>query len=159
MYLPTFTIYVAKLVPVTYVISDANGVVFTSDPINAGVGTTITTLPSSLQRAFCSYSAINHTVVEGDNIVNVTVSYELPFETDTDKLYYATLRGHYVYYDVTNNDVRTNQSSNEHTDAYKWSFYGNPYTGIKVKNAVTGTYLDNTSSPVKLTESGYAWTI
>jgi len=155
----SISVTVVEGAPVTYVISDANGVVFTSDPIIAGVGTTITTLPASLQRAFCSYSAINHTVVEGENTINVTVSYDLPFETGTDKLYYAKLRGHYVYYDATNNDVRTNQSSNEHTDAYKWSFSGNPYDGIKVKNAKTGTYLDNTSSTVQLTESGYAWTI
>lgn len=159
LYLPSFIIYVAKPAPVTYVISDANGVVFTSDPIIAGVGTTITTLPSSLQRAFCSYSAINHTVVEGENTINVTVSYDLPFETGTDKLYYAKLRGHYVYYDATNNDVRTNQSSNEHTDAYKWSFSGNPYDGIKVKNCEAAKYLDNTSNTVQLTEDGYAWTI
>lgn len=155
----SISVTVVEGAPVTYVISDANGVVFTSDPIIAGIGTTITALPTSLQRAFCSYSAINHTVVEGENTINVTVSYDLPFETGTDKLYYAKLRGHYVYYDATNNDVRTNQSSNEHTDAYKWSFSGNPYDGIKVKNAKTGTYLDNTSSTVQLTESGYAWTI
>jgi len=155
----SISVTVVEGAPVTYVISDANDVVFTSDPIIAGIGTTITALPTSLQRAFCSYSAINHTVVEGENTINVTVTYDLPFETGTDKLYYATLRGHYVYYDETNNDVRTNQSSKENTDAYQWSFYGNPYSGIKVKNAKTGTYLDNTSSTVQLTESGYAWTI
>ena len=144
---------------VKYVISDASGVVLETDFAPVTVGDVITSLPNNLQRAFCSYSEINHTIEAGENIINVTVTYDLPFETGTDKLYYAKLRGHYVYYDETNNDVRTNQSSKENTDAYQWSFYGNPYSGIKVKNAKTGTYLDNTSSTVQLTESGYAWTI
>lgn len=144
---------------VKYVISDASGVVLETDFTPVMVGDVITSLPNNLQRAFCSYSEINHTIVAGENTINVTVTYDLPFETGTDKLYYAKLRGHYVYYDETNNDVRTNQSSKENTDAYQWSFYGNPYSGIKVKNAKTGTYLDNTSSTVQLTESGYAWTI
>ena len=89
----------------------------------------------------------------------VTVTYNLPFESGTGKLYYAKLRNHYAYYDATNNDVRTNQSSKENTDNYRWSFSGNPYSGIKMKNEATGTYLDNTSSTVQLTEGGYAWTI
>ncbi|MBQ7661925.1 MAG: hypothetical protein IJS48_00955, partial [Prevotella sp.] len=151
--------YFHPSVSVTYVISDENGVVFTSEAIATSVGETITALPSNLQRPFCSYSEINQTMVAGENTVNVTVTYDLPFEVGTDKLYYATLRGHYVYYSADNSDVRTNQSSKENTDAYKWSFEGNPYDGIKVKNAASGTYLTNTASTVQLTEDGFAWTI
>ena len=144
---------------VTYIISDASGVVFNSGESPANVGETITSLPDEMKRAFCTYSAINTTIVEGANTINVTVNYDLPFETGTGKLYYAKLRNHYVYYDATNTDVRANQSSKENTDAYRWSFYGKPYSGIKVKNAATGTYLDNTSSSVQLSAEGYAWTI
>lgn len=144
---------------VQYIISDTNGVVYTSEALPATIGETITELPSDMQRVFCSYSTINKTLVSGSNTINVTVTYDLPFEVGTGKLYYATLRGHYVYYNAANNDVRTDQSSKENTDAYKWSFSGNPYTGIKVKNEATGTYLDNTSNTVQLTIGGYAWTI
>ena len=144
---------------VKYVISDADGVVLQTEPVPATVGETITALPSEFQRAFCTYSAINSPLVAGENTINVTVSYNLPFETGTDKLYYAKLRNHYVYYDATNTDVRANQTSKENTNAYRWSFYGNPYSGIKVKNAETGTYLDNTSSTVQLSAEGYGWTI
>ena len=143
-----------------YVISEANGdIVYQTEPAPATIGETITALPSDLQRDFCTYSTINHTIVTGENTINVTVTYDLPFETGTGKLYFATLRGHYVYYDATNSDVRTNQSSKENADAYKWSFSGNPYDGIKVKSEATGTYLDNTATTVQLTEDGYAWTI
>ena len=144
---------------VQYVISDANGVVFTSEELPATPGETITELPSAYQRDFCSYSAINQTMVAGENTVNVTVTYDLPFEVGTGKKYLATLRGHYVYYDETNSDVRTNQSSKEYNDNYYWSFYGNPYSGIKMKNAATETYLDNTSTTVQLSAEGYSWTI
>ena len=146
---------------VTYIISDASGVVYTSEAIPTTIGTTVTAVPDDLQRPFCSYSAINHTVVNGANTVNVTVTYDAPFDAalNTGKLYYAKLRSHYVYYDATNTDVRANQSSKETTDAYKWSFYGNPYQGVKVKNAATGTYLDNTATTVQLTQDGYAWTL
>lgn len=144
---------------VTYVISDANGVVFTSDPFSATPGETVTELPAAVKRDYCSYSAINQTMAEGENTVNVTVSYNLPFESGTGKLYYAKLRNHYAYYDATNSDVRTNQSSKENTDNYRWSFSGNPYSGIKMKNEAAGTYLDNTSNTVQLTAGGYAWTI
>ena len=146
---------------VTYVLSDANGVIYTSDAIPSTPGAVITALPDELKRPFCSYSAINQTLANGENTINVTVTYDAPFDAalNTDKLYYATLRNHYVYYDATNNDVRTNQTSKETTDAYKWSFYGNPYDGIKVKNAATGTYLDNTATTVQLTATGYAWTL
>lgn len=144
---------------VTYVISDASGVVFTSDPIATTPGETVTELPTVMKRDYCSYSAINQTMAAGDNTVNVTVSYNLPFESGTGKLYYAKLRNHYAYYDATNNDVRTNQSSKENTDNYRWSFSGNPYSGIKMKNEAAGTYLDNTSNTVQLTAGGYGWTI
>jgi len=146
---------------VTYVLSDANGVIYTSEAIPGAIGATITAVPTDLQRPFCNYSAVNKTLVNGANTVNVTVTYDAPFDEalNTGKLYYAKLRGHYVYYNATNTDVRTNQSTKEATDAYKWSFYGNPYDGIKVKNAATGTYLDNTETTVQLTAEGYAWTL
>ena len=142
---------------VKYIISDATGVILTSDAISTNVGETITALPSNLQRAFCSYSEINHTVTAGENTINVTVTYGMPFEEG--KWYYMTLRGHNVYYSSAANDVRTNQSGKEETQAYQWGFSGTPYTGIKVQNRQTGTYLTNTASTVQLTESGFAWTL
>lgn len=146
---------------VIYTLSDANGVLYTSEEIPATPGATITALPDEMKRPFCNYSAINQTLVNGINNINVTVTYAAPFTDafNTGKLFYAKLRNHYAYYDATNSDVRTNQTSKETTDAYKWSFEGNPYDGIKVKNAATGTYLDNTETTVQLSATGYAWTL
>jgi hypothetical protein len=156
LYLPTFTIYVAKAVPVTYVISDANGVVFTSDPINAGVGTTITTLPASLQRDYCNYTVPSTVVEDGDNTINVTVDYTLPFTPSTSfsdaVWYYATLRGKYLRADDSAKDGSgrySTNSTNEHTDAYKWAFFGNPYSNFYIanKNQGEGKYLYAGTNP------------
>ncbi len=146
LYLPTFTIYVVKSVPVTYVISDANGVVFTSDPINAGVGTTITTLPASLQRDYCNYTVPSTVVAEEGNTINVTVDYTLPFTLSTSfsdaVWYYATIRDtKYLRADDSAKDgsgrYQTN-STNEKTDVYKWAFFGNPYSNFYIANKGQG---------------------
>ena len=156
LYLPTFTIYVAKPAPVTYVISDANGVVFTSDPIIAGVGTTITTLPASLQRDYCNYTVPSTVVAEGGNTINVTVNYTLPFTPSTSfsdaVWYYATLRGKYLRADDSAKDGNGRYSTNtenEHTDAYKWAFFGNPYSNFYIanKNQGEGKYLYAGTNP------------
>lgn len=117
-------------------------------------------------RAFCTYTyytdvactdEITSTVFGGTTTVYALANVNLPFSAD--KYYYMKLRNHYVYYDETNDYVRTNQTTMEKTDAYRWSFSGDPYNGIKVKNKQTGTYLDNTDGNVQLSAGGYAWRI
>lgn len=120
---------------VTYVISDASGVIYTSDPLGATAGETITTLPSSLQRPYCTYSVTSTTIVSGENTVPVTLTaYTPPFTVSSDfasaTWYYATLRGKQLRADESAKDgsgrYQTN-STNERTDVYKWAFVGNPY--------------------------------
>ena len=132
---------------VQYVISDTNGTeVFASDTLNATEGDVITELPSAYQRAFCSYSAINRTMTAGENIVNVTVTYNLPFTVSTDfenaTWYYATIRGSkYLRADESNKDASgrySTNNTNERTDAYKWAFYGSPYSYFYIANKAQG---------------------
>lgn len=120
---------------ITYVISDANGVIYTSDPMAGTVGETITELPSSLQRPYCTYSVTSTTIVSGENTVPVTVTaYNPPFTVSSDfasaTWYYATLRNKQLRADESHKDgsnrYQTN-STNERTDVYKWAFVGNPY--------------------------------
>lgn len=148
---------------VVYEISDANGVVFTSEAVPATIGAEITELPADLKLSYCTYIVTPATMIAGENVVKASVTYELPFKTFTSnddvQWYYMKLRGHYVYYNEDGQFACTNQSSLEQTDAYKWAFSGNPYAGIKVMNKVTGTYLDNTADHVQFSEDGYAWTI
>ena len=119
---------------VTYVISDASGVIYTSDPLGATAGETITALPSSLERPYCTYSVTSTTIVSGENTVPVTVTYAPPFTVSSDfasaTWYYATLRGKQLRADESAKDgsgrYQTN-TTNERTDVYKWAFVGNPY--------------------------------
>ena len=142
----SFKIYLKEApATATYVISDANGVIYTSDPFAATPGETITTLPSSLERPYCTYNVTSTTIVAGENTVPVTVTYALPFTVSssfaTATWYYATLRGKHLRADDSNKDSSgryATNTTNERTDAYKWAFFGNPYTGIYVMNRNQG---------------------
>ncbi|MBQ7634519.1 MAG: hypothetical protein IJS89_02995 [Bacteroidaceae bacterium] len=131
---------------VTYVISDANGVVYTSAALPATVDETITELPSSLQRDYCSYSVTSTTIVAGENTVPVTVTYSLPFTVSTTYAdavwHYATIRStKYLRADDSNLDTSgryATSTTNEKTDAYKWAFFGDPYNYFYVVNMAQG---------------------
>lgn len=151
---------------VTYVISDGVSVV-SRDKAAAKINSTITIadIPESCKRDFCTYT-MPETVIDkgGEQEVNVTVTYNMPFEVSTSiddaKWYYLTIReSRRVYYNQENNDVRTNGTIDNHSMAYMWAFFGNPYEGIKVANKQTKTYLDNTANNVQLSAKGYAWKI
>ncbi len=151
---------------VTYVISDANGVVFTSEALFATIGQTITALPTDLQRAFCTYSTINKTIVAGSNIINVTVTYNLPLTLSSSyasaKWYNMHIRsGKYVfkgnsepYYPATATEEQKS------TDAYQWAFMGNPYA-FQVLNKASGAgyTLTKDGSNVVMRSGTYTWTL
>ncbi len=141
---------------VTYVISDATGVVYTSEAQPATVGATITELPAELQRPYCTYVVTSATMAAGSNTVNATVTYTLPFTVSanfTDATwYYATIRGSkYLRADESAKDgsgrYQTN-TTNEKTDAYKWAFVGNPYNLSIINKAHEGKVLYAGDVPV-----------
>ena len=143
---------------VTYVISDENGVVFTSEPQPTKPGTVITELPEDMKRTNCSYSVTRTTMTAGTNKVNVAVSYSLPFKLSTSYAdavwYYATIRGtKYLRADEDNKDSQgryMTSDTNERTPAYRWAFFGNPYTYFYIANAGAGEgkYLYAADAPV-----------
>ena len=127
---------------VTYVISDENGVVFTSDPQPSSEGTVITELPAAFKRDYCEYSMTPTTLNTGENTIEVSVRYNLPFKVSTAVWYYATIRGtKYLRADEDNKDAKgryTTSTSNERTAAYRWAFFGNPYTYFYIANEGSG---------------------
>lgn len=154
----SFKIYLEKdPCTVTYVISDGSGVIYTSDPFGATAGETITALPSSLQRPYCTYSVTSTTIVSGENEVPVTLTaYTPPFTVSSSYAsatwYYATLRGKQLRADESHKDgsgrYQTN-NTNERTDVYKWAFVGNPYElSIINKGAGSSKVLYAGSAPV-----------
>ena len=50
---------------VTYVISDASGVIYTSEAFNTTVGATINSVPADLQRPYCTYNVTSATMIAG----------------------------------------------------------------------------------------------
>ena len=130
---------------VTYVISDASGIIYTSEAVPATIGQTITSLPSEYQRPYCTYSVTSTTIVAGNNEVPVTLTaYNPPFTVSSDfasaTWYYATLRGKQLRADESAKDgsgrYQTN-TTNERTDVYKWAFVGNPYN-LSIMNKGAG---------------------
>ncbi len=160
LYKPTAT--------VQYVISDESGVVFTSDVLTTTEGDVITELPASLQRDYCSYSTINQTMVAGENTVNVTVTYNLPFTVSSSYAdatwYYATIRStKYLRADDSNLDSSNRfatSTTNERTDVYKWAFFGNPYSYFYIANKGQGDgkYLNAGTVPNFVTSASPAST-
>ena len=138
----------AAMVNVTYHLM-VGGVDKAQATVECGVGDA-TAVPAALQYAYTTYSYDISTIASNTTDVYVTATFNLPFTTSSDfanaSWYYATLRGKYLRADDSAKDgngrYQTN-ASNEHTDAYKWAFFGNPVDGIYVmnKNQGSGKYL------------------
>jgi len=137
---------------ITYIVKDVNGnTIFTSEPVPAELGAHITSLPAKYQRTFCSYNSVDVTISEVQTDIEFTATYDLPFTLSTSYAeatwYYATIRG--TKYLRADDDAKDSSgryatnSTNEHTDAYKWAFFGNPYEYFYVmnKNQGDGKYM------------------
>lgn len=132
----------------TYVISHGSGVVYTSAPLPATPGETVTTLPSALQRDFCTYNVTPAEIVAGENTtVNVTVTYNMPFEIssnyDNAKWYYLKLKNAtYVTYSSSGTPNVTLPNSYTMGDANaQWAFIGDAYNGFSIVNKAGGNAL------------------
>ena len=160
--LSSFKIFLKAAPTVTYVISDASGVIYTSDPVTATFGETITSLPSSLQRDYCTYSVTSTTIASGENEVPVTLTaYNPPFTVSSDfstaTWYYWNLNGSYVSY--ANSTPYPASTTKPTTDEGLWAFTGNPY-GIKIINKAAGDtkYLQANTNP-EMTTTATEWVI
>ncbi len=109
-----------------------------AEGIAAAIGDVISDMPDNLKRDYCNYTVAEPLTVQAgsDNTLFVEADYEgLPFEAG--KWYYMTVRSAYA---VAGEGTITCQAAmpDASNDAAAWSFSGNPYTGIAVKNRSTG---------------------
>lgn len=149
------------------VVSEANGstiVTSTSDVYR----TESLALPSELTRPFCTYeyftdAACTQSITSfpsnysgsGTETIYAKYSTTLPFVTSTTfdgaTWYYATIRdSKYLRADDSAKDGSNRYSTNatnEKTDAYKWAFFGNPYSNYYIVNKAhgKGKYLYNST--------------
>ena len=132
-----------KQLTVTYRIQDVNGKELAVLTALGQDGQVISEVPGHVQRkAYTTYAVKEPvTLVKGqENVVNVTATWNLPFET-SDNLadahwYNLALRGGANYVNAAEgykcNPVPTQDEIN--SDAYQWAFQGDPYDGIIVYN-------------------------
>ncbi len=109
-----------------------------AEGVAAAIGDVISDMPDNLKRDYCNYTVAEPLTVQAgsDNTLFVEADYEgLPFEAG--KWYYMTVRSAYA---VAGEGTITCQAAmpDASNDAAAWSFSGNPYTGIAVKNRSTG---------------------
>ncbi|MBQ7471533.1 MAG: hypothetical protein IJS97_03815 [Prevotella sp.] len=145
----SFRIFVEDVTAsVKYVISDESGIIYTSDAYPATPGETITTLPSALQRDYCTYSVTSTTLASGENTVPVTLTaYNPPFALSTSyntaTWYYLKIKNaNYPTYVSDGDPNVTLPTSNIGDRTTQWAFFGtNPYQGIQIKNRAAGSSL------------------
>lgn len=134
------------------------------------VGTNLTDIPESLKKPFTTYSITPLTVASGSgNILKAVASFDFPKTLDVKSAvwYNMTIRnGNYIcynsaepYHTVKASDITKNQKS---SDAFCWTFVGNPYTGIYIYNkSIAAKTLTakgvNRGDYAVMTDSEYSW--
>lgn len=125
---------------VTFVFVEPNAT-SQSQPISAINGTVINEVPVELRKCYCSYEMNPITVLAGNNIVNVAVSYDLPFTVSNDfesaTWYYAKIRNYY-YLNMGDSEPYYPTSAKQETGNFMWAFMGTPHTGFVILNKAAG---------------------
>ncbi|MBR1652947.1 MAG: hypothetical protein IJ692_06120 [Alloprevotella sp.] len=167
------------LVNIVFTVYAENGDVLAEETVPCKEGTKVEDLPESMKRDFTNYiTSEAFTVSQSDELKEffAVARFRLPFTASTasSPAYYYLSIGDKYYTATATNAVQTGgevdginttpytleqiQAMEEAESAgYKWTFYGNPYTGIKVRNAASGLYMAHpVGNDVALVEEGEA---
>ena len=126
---------------VTYNLSYDGNATFKTQSVTTYVGASAADfLPSGWNIDYVTLSYDVENITDETTTVNVTATWDGPFEISTDfasaKWYYMTLRGYWVLYYETTPWVMTSTQSK--ADAAQWAFIGNPYEGFQIVNKEKG---------------------
>lgn len=144
--LNTFTVHLLKQpsADITFIVYDNDNNVYDYATVSVPAGEEVNDIPESLKRDFTTYTAETAPfVVEKDKAdkFEVIATFNLPFEVSTEgneKWYYVKNSDKYLYYySESQSHVFGSEAPNGST-AYHYAFFGNPYAGFTVKNAVGG---------------------
>ena len=169
LYLPLFYIYIAKS---SEVVNDTYNVMFNGSQVATKtvariLGTsTSPSLPSSLQKSYCSYEYYSNSdcttplssLTASASTIYVKCTCTYPFTVSssfaTATWYYATLNGKNLRADDDAKDGSgryQTSATNGRIDEYKWAFFGNgnPYDNLYVMNKAQGNgkYLYQSTQP------------
>ena len=115
-------------------------------------------VPEAWKAAYCTLTYDVETIEESTATINVTMTWNGPFDLSTDYAsavwYYITVGGKWVTYVASGDyplftDVQTG-------DAGLWAFVGNPVVGVECYNKSAGSTVKlNMDSGLPMSESGY----
>ena len=150
----TFSIVIEEVienaVSVTYKVVDENGTTLTTKTESVTAGTSITSLPASMQHTlFYDYSTENYTAAEGlEATFTATPKDSAPFIFTADatspvwyNLYIHPTTKRYPTYVAGGNPNVTLPATMADDETTQWAFIGNPYDGFKIINNAAGTSL------------------
>ena len=133
--------YFGNQVEVLYRVVDSEGNPLDSLTFGGVAGDEVTDLPPTLNpKAYTTYTIPEPVTLqkEGDNIVTIVATWQLPFELSPDRdnahWYNLALREGCDYV-TTKNAYKCNPNATQddlESNAYQWAFDGNPYDGIVV---------------------------
>ncbi|MBQ7634509.1 MAG: discoidin domain-containing protein [Bacteroidaceae bacterium] len=124
---------------VTYRILSADGTKLykTYTQSDVAKGTVVSALPSALEKDYCTYSTFSETV-NSSTTIDVRCTWNGPFTISTanDTIYYGlSVRSAYVYLNADGTTISLGSNGTATDPAYKWAFFGNPYSGFYIVNA------------------------
>ena len=161
--------FFSKQLTVIYRIVDANGNPLDELTATGLEGEVITEVPDNVKRqAYTTYTVTEPVTLTkgGENIVKVTATWTLPFDTFTnidEAHWYNLALREGADYVTADNDYKCNPTPTKDeivTEPYQWAFQGNPYDGIVVYNRsdLTKT-LAKVDDKAVLADGIYKWRI
>lgn len=135
---------------VEWVVKDENGTVLKKHFQLTTNGQNITAYPDELQAAFVTLPTFTpFTYTTGmDKEKKIVATVNTPFKSSSEaQAYYYNIQVRNGYLcqkisgEVSTPELTKIAESDLTSDAYKWAFYGNPYTGYRIKNLATGQWL------------------
>lgn len=138
-----------KVRKVVYVIKEAGQVVHTTDSMLVRVG--VATIPASLTRPATQLTLETQNVEETTTQVVVNAVFSAPFDKVSQeagqKYFLRDSSNHYVNYTEGQSFILTT-TTKQQTDNYLWTFQGNPYTGVSIRNVANAGYLKRSNTDV-----------
>ncbi|MCI6642993.1 MAG: hypothetical protein MSH18_02165 [Bacteroidales bacterium] len=155
-----------KVRKVVYVIKEAGQVVHTTDSILVRIGAA--TIPASVTRPATQLTLETQNVEETTTQVVVNAVFAAPFDKVSQEaghkyfLHDNNPNKHYLNFTAGQTAILTT-TAKQYNNSYYWTFKGNPYTGVSIKNVGNNGFLNKSGSNViadaTITEDQAKWNV
>lgn len=155
-----------KVRKVVYVIKEAGQVVHTTDSILVRVGAA--TIPASVTRPATQLTLETQNVEETTTQVVVNAVFAAPFDKVSQEAGHKYFfhdnnpTKHYLNFTAGQTAILTT-TAKQYNNSYYWTFKGNPYTGVSIKNVSNNGFLkksgNNVIADATITEDQVKWDV